>query len=376
MKETIVILSHASPDNLPYVSYVHNHAIALSKLGYKVIVFALINWFPFLKPNKLFKGIKTIDGVEVHYLNRLSFSKLFDKTILNVNGELYYKKIKRTIKKIIKNENVILVDAHYFKIEGHAAYRIKKKFHLNTFITLHGTDFNDSLNCKNGIKKIKKTGNVIDKYICVSEKIQKQLNELNINNSSVIYNGINIFDINRNNKNYDIITGTSLISIKNIDLVIKAFKKIIQVYPKSRLKIIGHGPLKPELEKLTIDLKISDKVEFLGQLTNKEVFSQLSNSNVFVMVSKPEGFGIIYAEAMYCGCITVGTKGEGIDGFINDENGYLINPDENEIFDIICKIFNINQIKIQDKAINDVKKLTWKSNAEKYIKELRRSNEK
>lgn len=47
------------------------------------------------------------------------------------------------------------------------------------------------------------------------------------------------------------------------------------------------------------------------------------------MPSVREGFGMVYLEAMSCGCITIGTEGEGIADFIiSGKNGILVPPDE------------------------------------------------
>ena len=72
-------------------------------------------------------------------------------------------------------------------------------------------------------------------------------------------------------------------------------------------------------------------------------------------------------------CITIGTIGEGIDGFIkNKENGFLVNIDEDEIANLIIDIFNnkYDTNSIREKAYLATKKLTWDNNASKYLKLL------
>ena len=97
----------------------------------------------------------------------------------------------------------------------------------------------------------------------------------------------------------------------------------------------------------------------------------LSKSNVFVLPSSPEGFGITYVEAMNNGCIVIGTRGEGIDGFVKDGvNGFLTNVDVDEISDKILYILNNNCDKIRKTGIKDAKMLTWENNAKKYIELL------
>ena len=71
------------------------------------------------------------------------------------------------------------------------------------------------------------------------------------------------------------------------------------------------------------DLNVSQYVCFTGALSNDKVNELLSKSNVFVLPSSPEGFGITYVEAMNNGCIVIGTRGEGIDGFVKDFEGTL-----------------------------------------------------
>ena len=90
------------------------------------------------------------------------------------------------------------------------------------------------------------------------------------------------------------------------------------------LTIVGQGPVRQMLEEICGKLGISDAVEFTGQMPNDQVLARLRESEIFVMASKPEGFGIVYLEAMSSGCVTIGTEGEGIsDLIVHGENGFL-----------------------------------------------------
>lgn len=89
------------------------------------------------------------------------------------------------------------------------------------------------------------------------------------------------------------------------------------------------------------------------------------------MPSYPEGFGIVYLEAMASGCVTIGTKGEGIDGFIRDgENGFLVPPDDvDAIVQTIDRCFQSPALEesISAAGRRDAKRQTWAHNAEQYI---------
>ncbi len=378
MEKTIVILSHVSFDASPYCSYVHSHAISLQELGYKVIVLAPLNYFPlitlFRKNRKEIykdrKGKKIIDKIEVIYKKKLSFSTLLKNSKFNINGFFYYLAIKNTFKKITKTNEVILIDAHTYKVEGYAAFKLKKKYGIKTFITCHGTSFNNYFQSDTLKLDIIKRSKIIDYYVGVSNKIINQLNSLGIKNTKLIYNGTNFFNLENNvsKDKFKIVTIGSFTSDKNIDVVIKSFKKINEKYKKATLTIVGTGPLELKLKELADNNK---NIIFTGYLPNEKVHEILQTANIFVLVSSPEGFGISYLEAMYNKCITIGTLGEGIDGFIkNQENGFLININEAQLVDLIKNIFEekYNLDLIRKNAFASVRDLTWKRNALEYIK--------
>lgn len=384
--KTIIILSHVGFDDSPYCSYVQAHAKALVEQGYHVKVFAMIPWFPFFsyfqKKRRSFlsrirnhkKQVQNIDGVEVIYKKTFSISNLFYNSKINLNGIFYYHTIKKKFRKIYKNEDVERIDAHTFKVEGYAAYRLKKKYpNVKTTVTLHGTSFERNVTTKNGTHQIKKIFQKVDYAICVSDKIKKEINALGVHNAKVIYNGIHQYHLELCDKEkyqYNILSVGNLIKQKNNDIVIKAIHKILNQYQDVKLTIVGEGVEKNNLENLVQELGMTENVTFIERILNSQVLNLMNESYLFIMPSVSEGFGIVYPEAMSVGAITIGTKGEGIDGFIkNEENGFLVNPDEDEIAQLIQKIYQkeYNVEEIRKKAYQDSKELTWENNAKKYL---------
>lgn len=384
--KTIIILSHVGFDDSPYCSYVQAHAKALVEQGYHVKVFAMIPWFPFFsyfqKKRRSFlsrirnhkKQVQNIDRVEVIYKKTFSISNLFYNSKINLNGIFYYHAIKKKFRKIYKNEDVERIDAHTFKVEGYAAYRLKKKYpNVKTTVTLHGTSFERNVTTKNGTHQIKKIFQKVDYAICVSDKIKKEINALGVYNAKVIYNGIHQYHLELCDKEkyqYNILSVGNLIKQKNNDIVIKAIHKILNQYQDVKLTIVGEGVEKNNLENLVQELDMTENVTFIERISNSQVLNLMNESYLFIMPSVSEGFGIVYPEAMSVGAITIGTKGEGIDGFIkNEENGFLVNPDEDEIAQLIQKIYQkeYNVEEIRKKAYQDSKELTWENNAKKYL---------
>ena len=100
----------------------------------------------------------------------------------------------------------------------------------------------------------------------------------------------------------------------------------------------------------------------------------MRQSDIFILPSEKETFGMVYLEAMGCGCITVGTKNDGIDGIIkNNENGFLIEPD---IIAIKLMLERIKKMTEEERSIilqncyNTVKTYNIKACADSYLKNV------
>lgn len=130
---------------------------------------------------------------------------------------------------------------------------------------------------------------------------------------------------------------------KNIDKVIKACKGL----EGFELTVIGDGKERKNLEK------IDKNVVFTGGLPHDEVLAKMRESDVFVLPSVGETFGMVYLEAMASGCITVCTKGDGIDGIIkNGENGFLTEPTVENIIETLLNIKRLDDKKLEALSIN------------------------
>lgn len=73
----------------------------------------------------------------------------------------------------------------------------------------------------------------------------------------------------------------------------------------AELAFAGHGPERPILEKLAIDLGLDDSVRFLGRLDEPQVIQALQSSNLFINLSEGEGLPNAVIEAMACGLPTL-----------------------------------------------------------------------
>jgi len=163
-----------------------------------------------------------------------------------------------------------------------------------------------------------------------------------------------------------ILTVCTLFRRKHVDSLIKAIKLIEENLPDVLLRIVGEGPEKQSLVKLSKKLGLSDKVIFEGFLDAKEKTRFLQECDVFCL---PSLYGYVaLLEAMACGKPIVGT---GLHGIIQDGvTGYVVPPgDSNSLTEALLRILQDSKLKrrmgIKAREIC-VKKYSWLEIATKY----------
>lgn len=109
---------------------------------------------------------------------------------------------------------------------------------------------------------------------------------------------------------------------KGHKLLLQAFARVTN---RARLAIVGDGELRNELVILADELKIRDRVSFLG--ARSDIYEFLTAIDVFVMPSLWEGQPIALLEALASGKPCIASDVDGIPEIITDGvNGYLVEP--------------------------------------------------
>jgi len=116
-----------------------------------------------------------------------------------------------------------------------------------------------------------------------------------------------------------------LVDQKGIDILLKGSAQALQSLPGWRLAIIGDGPLREEMQNLARDLKIAERVDWLGEVSDP--FPYLRAAQFFVSTSRFEGSPNALLEAMSCGLSSIVTDASpGPLELIGDEEAGLIVP--------------------------------------------------
>lgn len=118
--------------------------------------------------------------------------------------------------------------------------------------------------------------------------------------------------------------------IKNIDLIIRSFKKFNLKYSNSELRIIGVGSELKNLKNLTKEIQIDKKVKFLGKKLRSDIANEYNSCHSFIYASNFETFGVIFVEAMALGRPIISLNCGSSDEIITDKTGILVKNKSSE----------------------------------------------
>ncbi|WP_334329815.1 glycosyltransferase family 4 protein [Companilactobacillus sp. HBUAS59699] len=148
------------------------------------------------------------------------------------------------------------------------------------------------------------------------DKLFEVFNAIDFSNSNPIptrHNTFNILEVAR------------LVEVKNHKLLLHALSKVKFNY---RLTLVGDGPLMSELQKMTKDLGIDEKVEFVGFKENTGDYYE--GCDISILTSKSESLPTVYLESAYYGRPVIATNVGATNKIINDTTGWLVESENEE----------------------------------------------
>ena len=112
---------------------------------------------------------------------------------------------------------------------------------------------------------------------------------------------------------------------KGHDELLEAWPAIRRQVPDAELWIVGGGDDVARLTAAARDRGVGEAVRFLGRVSDAELGSLYRRASVFAMPSRQEGFGLVYAEAMWWGLPCLGSTADAASQVIVDgETGLLV----------------------------------------------------
>jgi len=226
-----------------------------------------------------------------------------------------------------------IIHAHVGYPAGYIAKKLSNTHDIPYVITEHMSPFPHAQfldNESNLDERLKASYRNATKIICVSHSLEQKLNSFGIANSTVIPNLVKddffTADLKSlSNKKFIFFSLARMVPQKGIDILLNAFARITE---DAVLRIGGDGEFLEKYQKLAFDLGIEDKVEWLGELDKSSALSEYQNCDAFVLPSRHESMGVVFVEAMACGKPVIASICGGPEEFVNDDCGYLVEPED------------------------------------------------
>jgi len=146
---------------------------------------------------------------------------------------------------------------------------------------------------------------------------------------------------------------------KGVNYLIRSLPKLDR---SIHLEIVGKGPHKKALLKLTNRLGVTDRVRFHQDLPRENLLQKYAEADLFVSLSRHEAFGISVAEALASGAPCIVANTPALREWVDNENCFGI--DYPLSIDRLVGLIN----KAVGGKVDRVKLLDWDEAVERLIR--------
>ena len=132
---------------------------------------------------------------------------------------------------------------------------------------------------------------------------------------------------------------------KSMDYSIRGFAMYLKKHPDvdAKMIVVGDGPQKAELELLTLELHIADKVDFIGKVPASEVPFYYHLADIYTSASITETQGLTFMEAMASGTIVLARFDSNLaDTIMDGQTGFFF-TDEDSFVEKAERIFALSE---------------------------------
>lgn len=252
--------------------------------------------------------------------------------------QLYSLALAGKIIDVVKYENLDILHVHYAIPHAISGYLAKQTLqgvsNVKLVTTLHGTDITLIGLEPSFLPLVKFSIEQSDAVTAVSrflaEKTKTGFNtnkEIHVINNFIdteIYNRDECPKIRKQiapNGEKILMHISNFRPVKRVHDTVLILNEVLKSTP-AILVLVGDGPDRADVERLSRELGISDKVRFLGK--QNALPEILSAADVFLLPSQSESFGLSALEAMSCGTPVVATSMGGIpEVVVHGENGFI-----------------------------------------------------
>lgn len=189
----------------------------------------------------------------------------------------------------------------------------------------------------------------------------------------IVYNGVNtdVYKPGVKSVHPLVLYTGRLKNYKSIHILLQAASILISKIPQISFVIAGDGEEKRNLEKLAKKLGISEKIQFLGKVTEEMKIDLYKKAWIFVNPSLMEGWGITSIEANACGTPVIASNVSGLRDSVHNPHSGLLVPYGNVNEFARCIELLIKDKKLRNtmslEAIEWAKNYNWDKSAKEFL---------
>lgn len=202
-----------------------------------------------------------------------------------------------------------------------------------------------------------------DRVITNSESSKLDFESIGYKRISIVKSGIDIPNHKSLKKKKICVSPGPIKPWKHHDLVIKAFSSMPEDWELVIFGSFESDKYRDSLKRICNELKINDRVHFLGRITDDEMSEVYESASICILGTEKEGWGLVAMEAQSFGCPVVAFKVPGIrDSVVEGETGLLVKfADVNSMANALLDLSSneeLLRIMSQD-SIKRSKKYSW-----------------
>lgn len=272
---------------------------------------------------------------------------ILPKVGMMLYGILMFVSVLPFLKRLKREFNFELIDAHYVYPDGMAGVLLARYFQCPVVVSARGSDVSQYSQFNIIKRLLKLTLQKANHVIAVCDALKEAMVELEVPFSkiTVIPNGVDSnrfrpipkFEARRRlglpHDQAILLSVGALIPRKGYDLLLGALALLRSSYPqgdKILLLIIGEGKEERKLKQIVADLHLVEQVRFVGSRPHGELPAWYNSADIFCLASIREGWPNVLMESIACGTPVVAPRIWGIPEIITSEKiGFL--SDRNEV---------------------------------------------
>jgi colanic acid/amylovoran biosynthesis glycosyltransferase len=235
--------------------------------------------------------------------------------------------------KIISQESPDVIHAHFGGMAGKIAFSAQR-FGIPLITYFYGHDLAK-------IRRKKKRRSLFSEgtlFLALSEGMKTEIEELGCPSHKIRVLDVGI-DLDKfpprakepDRRVFKVVTVARFVEKKGIRYLVEAMGLLKDRFPNLRCRIIGDGPLRPDLEERIERLGLQDQVEITGYLPYATLADEYRRAHCFVLPSltgrhgERDEMSMVTKQALSVGLPVITTDHAGIgETFKNDEHGILV----------------------------------------------------